>query len=196
MSEDVLKIADKIINKVCANWLLTERDIADLRVAIATEIADDRGKHPHLFVGRFDRGCTLCGEPDRHHDHVFTAERIVKALEFERRVCIEIVCGIANKYLPSPAIVQSHADAAAFSAIQEVAAAFAVRGRMYDGAGDFRELIQKARAQCAEIADAERETCKAQAAEHEADNMTAALALLGGEIAARNIGESIREIED
>jgi len=194
--ESVTKIADRIVKKVCGNWLLTEADIENLKVAIATEVADDRGKRPHLFVGRFDRGCELCGMPDRDSHHVFTGDRIVKAIEFERRVCLEIIMKIANQYLPNPAVVQSHADAAAFSACQEIAAEFAVRGRMYDGAGDFRELIQKARQQCAEIADEERRVCKEQAAAHEADNMTAALALLGGEIAARNVGESIRAIED
>lgn len=193
--DGVKEIAEAIINTVCLDWQITAKDRGNLTVAIAMAIVQDRAGRPHVFVGPFDRYCEVCGEPDRDAAHVFANDRLVKALEFERRVCIEIILGIANKYLPNPAVVQSHSDAAAFSAIQEVAAEFAVRGRMYDGAGDFRELVQKARAQCAAIADVEKRTCAEQAKAHE-KNKHAALSFLGGEIAARNIGESIREIED
>ena len=80
--------------------LMTEDDLDALREFIKAElvaaIEEDRKLRPHLFVGSFDRDCELCGNPDRDEIHVFSRERLGRAIAEEREACLQIV---ANKVM-------------------------------------------------------------------------------------------------
>lgn len=193
--KDVKTIADKIVEEACADWLLTQKDLDNLTVAISMAIFKDRAESPHVYAGRFDRMCDLCDRPPRDASHVFSRESFVAAIEFERRAVSEIVGKAAAKYVPNTDAVRSHADLGAYSALLKVATEVAAMGKMYDGAGDFCQLVEMARAQCAEIAEKEK-NAQAELAKTHASNHDAALSFVGGEIAARNIAEAIRDVDD
>ena len=63
--------------------------------AITAAVEEDRRARPHPFEGRADRGCSLCGEPDRDAIHCYSREVskrfINRAIEEEREKCAEIV---------------------------------------------------------------------------------------------------------
>ena len=62
--------------------------------AINAAVEEDRKTRPHQFVGRLDRWCEVCNEPDRDERHVPSRETLrnsVKlAVEEEREACAKI----------------------------------------------------------------------------------------------------------
>lgn len=50
----------------------------------------DRRERPHVFTGRLDRDCEVCGEPDRDARHFFSRESVRASVEMEREASIEI----------------------------------------------------------------------------------------------------------
>ena len=98
---------DEIIDKWIGNPFLdddaavseaTREIVAGLKAAIVQAITaaveEDRRARPHTFVGRTDRPCELCGEPDRDEIHIASREmlrnRIKLAVEDEREACAKI----------------------------------------------------------------------------------------------------------
>lgn len=70
--------------------------------AITAAVEEDRRARPHTFVGRTDRGCDLCGEPDRYEIHIANREmlrnRLKLAVEEEREAIRRIACNMMRRY--------------------------------------------------------------------------------------------------
>lgn len=58
--------------------------------AITTAIEEDRKSRPHIFIGRNDRDCELCGNPDRDEIHCVKREWMSNAIKQEREACAKI----------------------------------------------------------------------------------------------------------
>jgi hypothetical protein len=73
---------------------LPDKAIAVIEQAITAAVEEDRKTRPHTFVGRTDRGCQLCGEPDRDEIHIASREmmrnRLKLVVEVEREACAKI----------------------------------------------------------------------------------------------------------
>ena len=52
-----------------------------VEMAIIAAVEEDRKARPHLFVGRLDRWCELCDEPDRDARHLFSRESVAASVE-------------------------------------------------------------------------------------------------------------------
>jgi hypothetical protein len=55
--------------------------------AISEAINEDRKSRPHIFIGRNDRDCELCGNPDRDEIHCVKREWMSNAIKQEREAC-------------------------------------------------------------------------------------------------------------
>ncbi len=68
---------------------------ADIQQAITAAVEEDRRTRPHTFVGRTDRDCELCSEPDRDEIHIANHEmlrnRLKLAVEEERKRAAQII---------------------------------------------------------------------------------------------------------
>lgn len=62
-----------------------------IKKAIITAIEEDRKTRPHRFVGRHDRYCESCNEPDRHEIHLVPREWVDNAMNQEREALLQIV---------------------------------------------------------------------------------------------------------
>lgn len=62
--------------------------------AINAAVEEDRKTRQHQFIGRTDRGCELCGEPDRDEIHIYSRDTyrnwLKLAVEEEREACAQI----------------------------------------------------------------------------------------------------------
>jgi hypothetical protein len=59
--------------------------------AIIAAVEEDRKTRPHEFVGRSDRWCEVCNEPDRDNRHLFSREYLRNSIEAEREACAKMV---------------------------------------------------------------------------------------------------------
>lgn len=69
---------------------LEPRVIDTIEQMVTAAIEEDRKSRPHRFVGRHDRYCEWCNEPDRHENHLVPREWINNAVKQERETCREI----------------------------------------------------------------------------------------------------------
>jgi hypothetical protein len=74
------------------DWATVERERLESKVeaAIKAAVEEDRKTRPHEFVGRTDRWCEVCNEPDRDARHLFSRENMKNSIEFEREACAKI----------------------------------------------------------------------------------------------------------
>jgi hypothetical protein len=85
--EKISTILSELLSYPC------DPDTENVRVAIdgiLKLIEEDRRSRPHLFVGRFDRDCELCGNPDRDAIHFVKREWMENAIKQEREACARI----------------------------------------------------------------------------------------------------------
>ena len=68
----VLPGDDKAIKEAVTR--ITDGLCVDIEQAVAAAVETDRKQRPHEFVGRLDRWCEVCGEPDRDARHLFSTE--------------------------------------------------------------------------------------------------------------------------
>lgn len=64
--------ADKLVEHIKRNphkWI--HEFSLDIEQAINAAVEEDRKARPHLFVGRLDRYCEVCNEPDRDKRHIW-----------------------------------------------------------------------------------------------------------------------------
>lgn len=87
--------------------------------AISEAVNADRATRPHEFIGRNDRDCELCGNPDRDEIHFFSQERLSRAIKHEREACKQIAVEIKNREREHYAKYKEWTDSA-FSIAEEI----------------------------------------------------------------------------
>jgi len=85
-----LVVLDEMREVIGRNRISREAFLSAIARGMHVVIEEDRKSRPHLFVGPFDRDCELCGNPDRDEIHVFSRERLERAIAEEREACAKV----------------------------------------------------------------------------------------------------------